>query len=180
MKIIDDDSLNTIRINKLILARRFVYFVGFSNFLYQISNIDKINAFFDGEFDNMESIIQLIYWVLWFILLILIILSLIKNQSQLIYIQIIILLVRNILSLLDFEDKRNTQNDSFKTSVFILFQQTTVTLLQSCLNFTLNSSVLRLISSLISMSLGILGTFVMFQHEKVSFMDIVGKVVKDS
>ena len=57
MKIIDDDSLNTIRINKLILARRFVSFVGFSNFLYQISNIDKINAFFDGEFDNMESII---------------------------------------------------------------------------------------------------------------------------
>ena len=57
MKIIDDDSLNTIRINKLILARRFVSFVGFCNFLYQISNIDKINAFFDGEFDNMESII---------------------------------------------------------------------------------------------------------------------------
>jgi len=54
----------------------------------------------------MESIIQLIYWILWFTVGILLILSLSRNQTQLVYIVLYLLLVRNILSLLDFDGKR--------------------------------------------------------------------------
>ena len=57
MNIIDPDKLNVIKTNKLIIVRRFVIFVAFSNFFYQYQNMDKLNPLFEGETGKTESIV---------------------------------------------------------------------------------------------------------------------------
>ena len=46
MNIMEPDKLNLIKVNKLILVRRFAIFVTVSNLFYQFQNFDKLRPLF--------------------------------------------------------------------------------------------------------------------------------------
>ena len=75
----------------------------------------------EKEMPRHQPLIQLIYWIVWVFVVVMIVIS--KRNTKrldLIYIQIVALLIRNILSILDFEEKRFDEKRNI--SVFIVLQ----------------------------------------------------------
>ena len=94
------------------------------------------------------------------LVLILIIISFCKkNRLNLVYIQVLVLLMRTVLSLLDFEGKRF--DEKVTTNMLIILLLWTATILGVCFNFLISKNIIIYSVSLVSAFFSVLGCFIM-------------------
>ena len=79
-------------------------------------------------------------------LIIIIAISFLIKKSGLVYWMCVVILFQNILSILDFENKRYIQDES-QNAIFLFKQFITIVIIQVCLNFILNNSYLIFFAS---------------------------------
>ena len=122
--------------NKLILLRKFLYFMLFSNFFYQVL---ALNNLLNPEIKE-HRIIQVFYWMIWTTMFLMVVISKVKNKISLIYPTMILLLIRNLIPMLDFDRKRDNMEPS-RLNLFIILQVQTITIIIVCINFVSSRSV---------------------------------------
>ena len=145
--------------NKLKLLRKFLYFMIGSNFFYQLI---QIKLLIKPEIKE-HMIIQVAYWVLWLVIFALILVSKVANRLDMVYPSMIILLIRNLLPMLDFDLKR-LRLDQGPLNTFIIIQVMTLTVIQVCINFVSPYKVAIPIT-MFTNTISIIGVFTMSSHE---------------
>jgi len=145
--------------NKLKLLRKFLYFMIGSNFFYQLI---QIKLLIKPEIKE-HMIIQVAYWVLWLAIFALILVSKVANRLDMVYPSMIILLIRNLLPMLDFDLKR-LRLDQGPLNTFIIIQVMTLTVIQVCINFVSPYKVAIPIT-MFTNTISIIGVFTMSSHE---------------
>lgn len=119
--------------------------------------------FVQGSSDENKStgpVINLIYMLMNLCVMILIIISFCKeNRLNLVHLQVLILLMRTLLSILDFEGKRF--DEEVTTNMLIILLCWTITILGVCFNFISSKMIIIYAVALISSFLSVLGTFIM-------------------
>jgi hypothetical protein len=121
--------------NKLRLIRKFLYFMIGSNFFYQVLSLNKLV----NPSIKEHWIIQGFYWLIWTIMLIMVVISKVKDNISLIQPTLILLLIRNVIPMLDFDRKRDSMEPS-SLNMFIILQVQTNTIIIVCINFISSKS----------------------------------------
>ena len=159
--VLDKLQIQQIHNKKLILVRKFCIVLSFFNFLFQVNAY--LRYFVNKNYEVMPkhmALIQLVYWVSWLVVVILIIISMRQKDSlNLVYSQVTILLMRNILSMLDFEEKRF--DETIDLNMFIILQLWTVTILGITMNFLMSNKVRILLTQTSNAFTSVLGAIIM-------------------
>lgn len=90
---------------------------------------------------------------------------------NLVYLQVLGLLLRTHLSLLDFEGKRF--DEKLNDSMLIILLIWTNTMLGVCFNFLVNQKIIIYVGALFSAFLSVIGTFIMEKKLKGSGKEIL-------
>jgi hypothetical protein len=106
-----------------------------------------------------HMIIQVTYWVLWLVMFALVLVSKLKNRLDMVYPCMIILLIRNLIPMLDFDLKR-VRLEQGPMNTFIIIQVMTLTVIQVCINFV-SSYKFAIPITMFTNTLSILGVFKM-------------------
>lgn len=168
-QIIHSSQEKLIHENKLVLLRKFIYFMLFSNFYYQCLQFHLIiNP------EKMEDwVIQVTYWGLWVTMFIMVVLSKVKKKLGMIKPSLVLLLVRNIIPMLDFDRKRD-KLEANKLNTFVIFQVNSVTMILVCINFVSGRRVSIPLTT-IGAFVTILGMFKMQNKGEDSIIFILSK-----
>ena len=109
---------------------------------------------------------------MWFFVVILIIISKYNTKRlDLIYIQIVALLIRNILTMLDFEEKRFDEKRNI--SVFIVLQLQGINILGISLSFLMTNKIKILVFMTFAAFFSVCGAFIMLEKMKGSFREMI-------
>jgi hypothetical protein len=98
------------------------------------------------------------------------------KRLDLIYIQIVTLLIRNILTMLDFEEKRFDEKRNI--SVFIVLQLQGINILGISLSFLMTNKIKIFILQTLSASFSVLGAFIMQEKMRGSFREMTEKIIE--
>ena len=170
----EDMNLDDIHNKKLIRIRMLLIALAVYNLIKQIIYMDRY-----GELGQPTSIIMVVNWILWLTFIILVVLSFRRQKPQLVYIQLYVILARNVLAIMDFEEKRNNEWQFFN-GIYALSQITTIAVITLCLNFVTKNGYLILLNTNLSCILSIWGLLAMsVPVGDASTIDVLYKILNE-
>ena len=161
MQHVDQQQKDNIDHNKFVLARKYCFYISFSNCIFQLT---QLSDYFKDDImqDSPEHlyVVRLVYWFLWLVsFVILVYTKCNEKRIYLVYYAVHVIMLRNTIYFFDFDEKRKRE-DQFLKIVYLFIQICGVFFLQIFHNLLQESKLLNFFATLVTCTLITIGLYI--------------------